>query len=142
MEEGCKATSRNGRDITGSYPELRALGEAVGADQLLLDSELVVVDEGGRPSFGRLQHRMQLQGPAVARAAAQDPVSIVLFDLLHHNGEALLDLPYDERRARLEGTRARRSPVGGHPRLRRRGAARGPGPGHRHRNGRRGGQAA
>lgn len=98
-----RATSRNGRDITGSYPELRALGEAVGADQLLLDSELVVVDEGGRPSFGRLQHRMQVQGPAAARAAARDPISIVLFDLLHHNGEPLFDLPYDDRRARLEG---------------------------------------
>ncbi|MGB7050579.1 MAG: non-homologous end-joining DNA ligase [Acidimicrobiales bacterium] len=98
-----RASSRNRRDITGSYPELRALGEAVGADQLLLDSELVVVDDGGRPSFGRLQHRMQVQGPAAARAAARDPVSIVLFDLLHHNGEPLFDLPYDDRRARLEG---------------------------------------
>jgi bifunctional non-homologous end joining protein LigD len=98
-----RGTSRNGRDVTGSYPELRALGEAAGSDQLLLDTELVVVDEGGRPSFGRLQHRMQLQGAAVARAAARDPVSIVLFDLLHHNGEPLLDHPYDERRARLEG---------------------------------------
>ena len=98
-----RATSRNGRDITASYPELRELGEAIGAEQVLLDSELVVVDDGGRPSFGRLQHRMQVQGAAVKRAAALDPVSIVLFDLLHHNGHSLLDLPYDERRARLEG---------------------------------------
>ncbi len=97
-----QATSRNGRDITGSYPELRQLGEAVGSDQVLLDSELVVLDEGGRPSFGRLQHRMHVQGSAVRRAAAEDPVSIVLFDLLHHNGEPLLGRPYDERRARLE----------------------------------------
>ncbi len=98
-----RATSRNGRDVTGSYPELRPLGEAAGAEQLLLDSELVVLDEGGRPSFSRLQHRMQVQGAAVRRAAERDPVSIVLFDLLHHDGEPLLDRPYDERRARLEG---------------------------------------
>jgi bifunctional non-homologous end joining protein LigD len=97
-----KATSRSGRDITGSYPELRDLGEAVGSDQLLLDSEVVVLEDDGRPSFGRLQHRMQLQGAAVRRAAAQDPVSIVLFDLLHHNGEPLLDAGYDDRRSRLE----------------------------------------
>ncbi|MBV8464292.1 MAG: non-homologous end-joining DNA ligase [Acidimicrobiales bacterium] len=97
-----RATSRNGRDITESYPELRALGEALGSEQVLLDAELVVLDDDGRPSFGRLQHRMQLHGAAVRRAAAQDPVSIVLFDLLHQNGESLLGLSYDERRSRLD----------------------------------------
>ena len=137
-----RATSRNGRDITGSYPELRALGEAVGADQLLLDSELVVVDDGGRPSFGRLQHRMQLQGPAVARAAAQDPVSIVLFDLLHQNGEPLFDLPYDDRRARLEGLGLAGPRWAVTPAFVDEEPKAGPCPRHRHRNGRRGGQAA
>ncbi|HXW38221.1 MAG TPA: hypothetical protein VEJ44_00890, partial [Acidimicrobiales bacterium] len=78
-------------------------GEAVGSDRLLLDGELVVLDDDGRPSFGRLQHRMQLHGVAVRRAAERDPVSIVLFDLLHQDGQSMLDLPYDERRARLEG---------------------------------------
>ncbi len=139
---GPGAQSRNGRDITGSYPELRALGEAVGADQLLLDSELVVVDEGGRPSFGRLQHRMQLEGPSVARAAAQDPVSIVLFDLLHHNGEPLYDLPYDDRRARLDGLGLAGPRWAVTPAFVDEEPARGPGPGHRHRDGRPRGQAA
>ena len=56
----------------------------------------------GRPSFSRLQHRLQLTGGAVARAARDHPVSIVLFDLLHLNGHSLLDAPYDQRRTLLE----------------------------------------
>ena len=97
-----RARSRTGADITDGFPELRQLGEAVGSNQALLDGEMVVLDDGGRPSFSRLQHRLQLTGGAVARAARDHPVSIVLFDLLHLNGHPLLDAPYDQRRTLLE----------------------------------------
>jgi bifunctional non-homologous end joining protein LigD len=98
-----RAVSRNGHDITDSFPELRGLAEAAQADQVLLDGELVVLGPDGRASFSRLQHRMQLTSPpAVARAAATDPVSVVLFDVLQLNGRSLLDDTYDQRRAQLE----------------------------------------
>ena len=36
------------------------------------------------------------------RAAGLNPASMVVFDLLHHNGRSLLDSRYDERRHQLE----------------------------------------
>ena len=95
--------SRNGDDITGSFPELRDFGEAWARDQAVLDGELVALEEGGRPSFSRLQHRLQLTGPtAVARTAREHPASFVLFDLLHLNGRLADRATYDQRRALLE----------------------------------------
>jgi bifunctional non-homologous end joining protein LigD len=98
-----RALTRNGNDTTGSFPELRDLGESVGSAQLLLDGELVALDEHGRPSFSRLQRRMHVtSAAAVRKAAASDPASLVLFDLLHRDGRSLLASTYDERRAELE----------------------------------------
>lgn len=99
-----RALSRNGHDITASFPEFRQLGEAVGSHQAILDGELVVLDEEGRPRFSRLQHRLQVESTSsVKRAADRDPASVVLFDLLHLDGRSLLDSTYDDRRRALEG---------------------------------------
>ncbi|HUD17993.1 MAG TPA: non-homologous end-joining DNA ligase [Acidimicrobiales bacterium] len=98
-----RAVSRGGHDLTAAFPELRGLAEAMGSDQVLLDGELVVLGDGGRPSFARLQHRMHAGSPEEGkRASLADPASLIVFDLLHRNGRSLLDLPYDDRRAQLE----------------------------------------
>jgi bifunctional non-homologous end joining protein LigD len=95
--------NRNGRDVTDRYPEVRAIGRALGAHELLLDGELVALGEDGKPRFERLQRRMHVTGEAaIKRVAGSYPVTYVVFDLLHADGRSLLALPYDERRARLE----------------------------------------
>jgi bifunctional non-homologous end joining protein LigD len=95
--------SRNGRDISASYPELRALNRALSHHRTILDGEIVAFGEDGRPSFARLQQRMHLTGDSQVRRRARDvPVVIVLFDLLWLDGHSLMDRPYDERRAALE----------------------------------------
>jgi bifunctional non-homologous end joining protein LigD len=94
--------SRNQNDITASYPEVRGLLTQLGMHEVVLDGELVAFDDGGRPSFGRLQTRMHVTSPAaVKRLAATTPVVYAIFDLLHLDGESLLALPYSKRRARL-----------------------------------------
>jgi bifunctional non-homologous end joining protein LigD len=99
-----RALSRNDNDVTASFPELRAFGEAIGSHQALFDGELVALGADGKPSFARLQHRMHASSPAsVRKAAASNPVSLVIFDLLHLDGASLLGLDYDHRRAALEG---------------------------------------
>jgi bifunctional non-homologous end joining protein LigD len=94
---GLRVLSRNDRDVSRSDPEVAALGLDPG---LTLDGELVALDARGRPDFARLQQRMQLTSPPATLLAAV-PVHYVVFDLLQHRGESLLELPYQQRRTRL-----------------------------------------
>jgi bifunctional non-homologous end joining protein LigD len=99
-EHGARLTSRAGNDVSGGYPEVLAQAAEVG--DALLDGEIVAFD-AGRPSFERLQTRMHLRGKAdVARAAAECPVTYVVFDVLRRYGVDLTARPYAERRATLE----------------------------------------
>jgi bifunctional non-homologous end joining protein LigD len=94
--------SRNLLDITHRYPELQALGEAIGERQAVLDGEIVALDEADRPSFGRLQQRMHVEDrQAIARLVRQVPAWYLIFDLLHLDGRSTLDLPYERRRQLL-----------------------------------------
>ncbi|HEX3318112.1 MAG TPA: DNA ligase D [Solirubrobacteraceae bacterium] len=96
--------SRNGNDITSRYPELRDLGRALGARRAILDGEIVAFDPDGRPSFERLQARMNLANEAAVRRAVRDvPIAYVLFDVLYLDARTTCALPYTERRALLEG---------------------------------------
>src|SRR5215211_1188060 len=95
--------SRNLRDITATWPEVRAIGRQLGARSVVLDGEIVAFDEHGRPSFERLQPRMHLTGEAAIRRRAREiPATYVIFDLLWLDDESLMDRPYAERRAALD----------------------------------------
>jgi bifunctional non-homologous end joining protein LigD len=95
--------SRNLIDITHKYPELNRLGRALGSHRAVLDGEIVAFDAEGRPSFSVLQQRMQLSSEAQARRQMKaTPVTYVVFDLLWLDGHSLMELPYGERRGRLE----------------------------------------
>jgi bifunctional non-homologous end joining protein LigD len=90
------------RDVTPSYPELAGLARATGGRPAILDGEVVALDERGRPSFSRLQHRMHVVGKAdAARRAVEVPVAYQLFDLLSFDGTDAISLPYLERRRLL-----------------------------------------
>jgi bifunctional non-homologous end joining protein LigD len=109
--------SRNDRDITVSYPELRDLGAQLGTTQAILDGEIAILDDQQRSSFSRLQRRMHVVSAAEARRLAdQDPVVYLIFDLLHLDGRSLLELPYTDRRdlldrLELDGAHWRTPPV-------------------------------
>lgn len=92
--------SRTGKDLTGTYPEVRAAVAAQPDPELLLDGEVVAYD-GEQTSFSRLQRRLGVTKPA-AELLADYPVVYCVFDLLELDGEALTDRPLVERRARLE----------------------------------------
>ena len=95
--------SRNLREITDGYPELRGLLAQLGMRDAVLDGEIVAFDDDGRPSFERLQRRMHVTAAsAVRRLAASTPVVYAIFDLLYLDGHPLLELPYQERRSILE----------------------------------------
>lgn len=88
--------SRSGNDVTATYPELTAFSTDV---PVVLDGEVIALDDAGRPSFGRLQQRMNLSAPhLVADAVSATPVSYMVFDVLHYGGAPVLSLPWSERR--------------------------------------------
>lgn len=98
-----RLASRNLLDITSQYPELRGLGEQLGARTAVLDGEIVALDEHGRPNFGRLQYRMHLTSPAIVRRRMQEvPATFVIFDLLYFAGHSICGDTYQTRRRRLD----------------------------------------
>jgi bifunctional non-homologous end joining protein LigD len=95
--------SRNLRDITAQYPEVRRLSRALGAHDAVLDGELVAFDEQGRPSFERLQQRIhQTSESTIRRRMKSHPVTYVIFDLLYLDGSDLRDEAYERRRRLLD----------------------------------------
>jgi len=103
--DGVRLVTRNGNDVTATYPEVAdALPQAV-TGQALLDGEVVAVDRAGRPDFGLLQTRMGLtRAKEVAAAAAKAPVQYLVFDLIERDGRRLVRQDYDERRRMLAET--------------------------------------
>jgi bifunctional non-homologous end joining protein LigD len=94
--------SRTGKDLTSTYPEVRAAVADQRSRELLLDGELVVYD-GDQTSFTRLQQRLGVARPSPEQVA-KDPVVYCVFDLLEVDGEDLTDRPLAERRVRLTST--------------------------------------
>jgi bifunctional non-homologous end joining protein LigD len=97
-----RVMTRNDREVLSQYPELRAMAEAMGSTQAVLDGEIVAFDPQGRPNFGRLQQRMHVtRAAALDRLRSDVPVHYLIFDLLHLDGRSLLDEPLAERRRLL-----------------------------------------
>src|SRR3954454_17927179 len=91
--------TRNLRDVTDAYPELRKLNRALSSHRAILDGEIVAFDEQGRPSFARMQQRMHLTSESVIRRRAKEvPVVYVIFDVLWLDVHSLADLPLTQRR--------------------------------------------
>lgn len=101
--DGTRLISRNARDVTHVYPELSNLAMWVNGVQAVIDGEIVVADEQGRPSFEKLQSRMNLSNPReIDRMRKKLPVTLFAFDLLWHDGSDLTREPLEARRELLE----------------------------------------
>ena len=89
--------------MTAGYPELSRLHEQLVASDALLDGEVVAM-ENGRPSFERLQGRMNLQSPGdIAKAVKSIPIVYIVFDLIYLDGRSLTSMPVEERKDLLAG---------------------------------------
>jgi bifunctional non-homologous end joining protein LigD len=98
--------SRRGEEITQRYPEMHAMGRAVGSSEVILDGEVVALDEKGRPSFEEIQQRMGLNSEnEIRRKMKEVPVTYMVFDLLWLDGHSLLNEPYTTRRQKLQALR-------------------------------------
>jgi bifunctional non-homologous end joining protein LigD len=83
--------SSNLYDVSAKYPELAELPTGVAAGRAVLDGELVVLDDEGRPRFELIQrHGLE------PRQAA-----LYIFDLLSMDDHDTISLPYEDRRRLL-----------------------------------------
>jgi bifunctional non-homologous end joining protein LigD len=91
-------------DVGARWPEVHRLSRQIGAHDAVLDGELVVFGETGRPDRERLaaRDRSGSEG-AIRRRAREHPATYVIFDLLFLDGEDLTDTPYKRRRELLAG---------------------------------------
>jgi DNA ligase 1 len=102
--------SRNREDIAESFPELTESFAKLN-EPMILDGEILAWnprDNRALP-FSALQQRLgrKCVSPEMLE---QTPVVFMAFDVLHRDGELLLDHPLRERRAQLEGLIARHAP--------------------------------
>jgi DNA ligase-1 len=94
--------SRNGDDISRSFPDLVAALPAPG----VVDGELLIMREGRVQSFNVLQQRLNRKSVA-PKLLAQYPAHLRAYDLLVDGEEDLRTLPFIARRSRLEAFVAR-----------------------------------
>ena len=85
--------SRNGKDWTDRFPEVRAAAAELPARRAFLDGEVAVLLPDGRTSFQALQN--------VFSGGDRGNLVYFVFDLLHLDGEDVTLLPLERRKARL-----------------------------------------
>src|SRR2546426_327729 len=104
--------TRNGHDIAAAFPEIARALAALPYEGLIVDGELVVPDEAGRPSFQRLQNRAKVSRALdVRRGAVESPAVLYVFDVLAFGGYDVRPLPLERRKALLEQIVPRVGPI-------------------------------
>jgi ATP-dependent DNA ligase len=89
--------SRSAKPLGRYFPEL-----VLPLGRYVLDGEIVVRDADGREDFDALGQRIHPAASRIERLAVETPAVYVVFDLLAHDDESLLERPLAERRAALE----------------------------------------
>ncbi len=88
VERTVRVQSSSGLDVSGTYRELADLWRDLNASSAVLDGEIVVFADDGRPSFEALQRH-------------ETQVVFQAFDVLEVDGVDTTALPYEQRRALL-----------------------------------------
>ncbi|HEX3491379.1 MAG TPA: ATP-dependent DNA ligase, partial [Streptosporangiaceae bacterium] len=88
-------------DITGRVPEIVTAALSLDVTDAVLDGEAVALYPDGRPRPFQVTSARTASQADVARLSEQTPLTAFLFDLLHLDGEDLLDAPASERLSRL-----------------------------------------
>jgi DNA ligase-1 len=94
--------SRSLNDVSAAVPEVVDALRAVPADTLILDGETIALGPGGAPQPFQVTMRRFGRRLNVEEARAALPLSVFFFDVLHRDGQDLLDRPAQERFSALE----------------------------------------
>src|SRR5438477_5742376 len=83
--------SRAGRSVDAEYPQLQAISRFVNAKQAIIDGEVVVLDEHGKPSFQLWQNR----------GRETRDLHYMVFDIVFFDGQRLFKVPLEDRKRLL-----------------------------------------
>lgn len=91
--------TKKGNNHTNKYPELQELKKLLNGENAILDGEMVVFDEDGKPSFAKalLRDRVNTK-EKIKYQITQNPLKYIVFDILYLNGQDLRGYKYEERR--------------------------------------------
>ncbi len=97
--------TRNGNDVTDRLAEVVTVVRSLDVEEAVLDGEAIAIDDEGRPrGFGDTMGRFgsdedsDVRGPG----GAEHALRVFFFDVLRVDGKSLVDLPLDDRLARLD----------------------------------------
>jgi DNA ligase-1 len=98
---GVRVYSRRGNEVTQAVPELVEAVQALPARQLLLDGEVIALRPDGSPHPFQITMRRFGRKLDVDRLRGELPLTPFFFDILHLDGDDLIDRPAGERFAAL-----------------------------------------
>ncbi|HAA24853.1 MAG TPA: ATP-dependent DNA ligase [Ruminiclostridium sp.] len=97
--------TRTGRDRTGWYPEVSEVEKLLTCKDAVLDGELIVLGDSGKPSFYNIMKRERIRKKNVfQRYRELYPVHYMIFDILLINGRDLRQVPLADRKQILNKT--------------------------------------
>lgn len=89
--------SRGAKPLERYFPELR-----FPPGRYVLDGEIVIDGPDGLQDFDALSNRIHPAASRIERLSQETPARFIAFDLLAREDEVLMELPFAQRRARLE----------------------------------------
>lgn len=93
-----KAFTRNLNETSWMFPELKNIGKFIKADEIILDTEGMGVDEERR-SLANFQTTMtRRRKHNIGKIASKVSIKFYVFDVMYKDGKSLVNLPYEERR--------------------------------------------
>lgn len=91
-----KIMSRNKKDISNLFPELDNIKKLCN-DNVIFDGEIVIIEDG-KPSFTKLQERLNLRNKTkIDYLSKSNPVIFIAFDILYEN-KSLINLDLIKRK--------------------------------------------
>lgn len=93
--------TRRLHEVTAAVPEVVEAVRSVPARELVLDGEVLAFDDSGRPRTFQTTMRRFGRKLDVARMREELPVTAIFFDILHADGEDLIDHVEPDRWRRL-----------------------------------------
>jgi bifunctional non-homologous end joining protein LigD len=99
-----RLVSRNQNEMTRDFPEIGDLPQRIAAKQAVIDGEICVLDDEGRPSFSLMQQRTGFEPgkPRRRTNAGGLPLVYYAFDLVYLDGYSLMRVDLEKRKELLQ----------------------------------------